>query len=149
MKHIIIGMSIILLLLAAGCASEKPKDKEEYTGTVSSFKECAKLYPIMESYPRQCRTPDGKTFVEDIEITESESKMALEEARAIAENSECAEKGDLTENYMYNENSQTWWIDIEMRPEFEQEFCNPACVVSEADKTAEINWRCTGALPPE
>ena len=26
--------------------------------------------------------------------------------------------------------------------------CNPACVVSESTKTAEINWRCTGAVPP-
>ena len=34
---------------------------------INSFEECAKAgYPILESYPRQCKTPDGKTFVEDI-----------------------------------------------------------------------------------
>ncbi|MBM2818318.1 MAG: hypothetical protein HW401_908 [Parcubacteria group bacterium] len=33
-----------------------------------NFKECAlKGYSILESYPRQCRTPDGKSFVEDVE----------------------------------------------------------------------------------
>ncbi|MBI2610099.1 GerMN domain-containing protein [Candidatus Giovannonibacteria bacterium] len=34
---------------------------------VNNFNECtARGYPVMESYPRQCRTPDGKTFSEDI-----------------------------------------------------------------------------------
>jgi len=34
---------------------------------ITSFDECAaKGYPILESYPRQCKTPDGKTFTEDI-----------------------------------------------------------------------------------
>jgi len=34
---------------------------------VTSFEECVKAgYPVMESYPRQCRAPDGKTFVEQI-----------------------------------------------------------------------------------
>ena len=34
--------------------------------TVSSFAICAEKYPVMESYPRQCKTPDGRTFREDI-----------------------------------------------------------------------------------
>jgi hypothetical protein len=34
---------------------------------VSSFEECvAAGYPVMESYPRQCQTPDGQNFVEEI-----------------------------------------------------------------------------------
>ncbi len=34
--------------------------------TVLSFNDCAKAgLLIMESYPRQCRTPDGRTFVEE------------------------------------------------------------------------------------
>ncbi len=34
---------------------------------VTNFEECAKAgYPVMESYPRQCRTPDGKNFVENL-----------------------------------------------------------------------------------
>ena len=34
---------------------------------VSNFKDCAAAgYPVMESYPRQCRTPQGKNFVEDV-----------------------------------------------------------------------------------
>lgn len=35
--------------------------------TVNSFEECVSAgYPVLESYPRQCKTPDGKTFTEDI-----------------------------------------------------------------------------------
>ena len=49
---------------------------------------------------------------------------------------------------MHNEFTKTWWIDLDMKPEFENKLCNPACVISEDTKTAEINWRCTGALPP-
>lgn len=33
---------------------------------IGSFKECASFYPVLESYPRLCRTPEGKVFVEDI-----------------------------------------------------------------------------------
>ena len=34
---------------------------------ITSFEECANAgYPIMESYPRQCRTEDGKNFIEII-----------------------------------------------------------------------------------
>jgi eight-cysteine-cluster-containing protein len=35
---------------------------------IKNFEECeAAGYPILESYPRQCKTPEGKTFVEDID----------------------------------------------------------------------------------
>jgi hypothetical protein len=34
---------------------------------IDSFVSCAAAgYPIMESFPRQCRTPDGRLFVEDV-----------------------------------------------------------------------------------
>jgi len=34
---------------------------------VQSFDDCVKAgYPVMESYPRQCKVPDGQTFVEEI-----------------------------------------------------------------------------------
>jgi len=90
------------------------------------------------AYPRLCCVP----FPES-------KKLTIEQAMEIAQNSECAEKGSLTDNYTYNPNSKTWWIDLEMKQEFEKEFCHPACVVKEYTKTAEINWRCMGALPPE
>jgi eight-cysteine-cluster-containing protein len=39
---------------------------------IASFDECVKAgYPVMESYPRQCRVPDGELFVEPIVVTPS------------------------------------------------------------------------------
>jgi hypothetical protein len=47
---------------------------------------------------------------------------------------------------IYNENSKTWWFDANLNAT--KPGCNPACVVFE-NKTTEINWRCTGAVPPD
>ncbi len=41
--------------------------KQDRAADISTFEECAATgYPIMESYPEQCRTPDGRTFVREI-----------------------------------------------------------------------------------
>lgn len=40
---------------------------------IQSFADCvAAGYPVMESYPRQCRTPDGRNFVEQIQLPPAE-----------------------------------------------------------------------------
>lgn len=81
------------------------------------------------------------------ETTEAEvttEKMTLEQAIAIAENSECVKQGNLTDETMYNDFTKTWWINLDI----EKQGCLPACVVSEETKTAEINWRCTGLIIP-
>lgn len=33
---------------------------------IKSFEDCGKYYPVMESHPRQCRTPDGRLFAEEL-----------------------------------------------------------------------------------
>lgn len=73
--------------------------------------------------------------------------LTYEEARAIAETSTCVQEGTLTDTYVYNEYTRTWWLDLE--PYEPKEGCNPACVVNITTKTAEVNWRCTGLLLPE
>lgn len=40
-----------------------PPNGEE---SITNFEECVALYPVLESHPRQCNTPGGKHFVEDI-----------------------------------------------------------------------------------
>lgn len=41
--------------------------ESRHVSTINSFEDCADNgYPIMESYPRQCMTPDGRSFTEDI-----------------------------------------------------------------------------------
>lgn len=70
--------------------------------------------------------------------------MSEAEAREIAASSECGEAGALLENAFYNDWTATWWIDLDAQ----KEGCAPACVVNVKTRQAEINWRCTGALPP-
>jgi uncharacterized protein len=70
--------------------------------------------------------------------------MSIDQAYHIAANSECAQVGQLVEPMVYNENTGTWWITLAA----EKPGCNPACVVNVETKTAEVNWRCTGATAP-
>lgn len=121
---------VILLILISGCADQKP------LACTEEAKVC----------------PDGSAVgrtAPNCEFAACPSAISIEEARAIAEKSECTEKGTLKDEYVYNENSKTFWISLEMKEEFKKDICNPACVVSEDTKTAEINWRCTGLLPQE
>jgi len=137
---------------------------------IDSFQKCADAgNPVTESYPRVCSTPDGRTFTEQLagndrdehgcigsagyswcaakgkclRIWEEPCPMTYAEAYAHALNSSCTENGTLTNTHMYNDNSKTWWIDLNLT----KPGCSPACVVDE-NGTAEINWRCTGLILP-
>lgn len=63
---------IVLVLAVVGSALWFMTNKQEPAApvdesTVLSFAECeAAGYPVMESYPRQCRTPDGRTYAEEL-----------------------------------------------------------------------------------
>ena len=64
-KKITIIAAIIIILIAAAFFSAYLINRKS-VGKVNDFEQCAKLgFPIMESYPRQCRAGD-KIFVEDI-----------------------------------------------------------------------------------
>jgi len=68
MKKIIL-IAILIIVLVSLFLWWDYKDSQESGPviTVADFDECAAQgYPVMESYPRQCRTPDGRIFVEDI-----------------------------------------------------------------------------------
>lgn len=79
-------------------------------------------------------------FEGELELcSKGDQKLSLEDAKEIAINSEC-NQGELKDNAFCNENTGTWWIDLDI----EKEGCNPACVIDVVTKTAEINWRCTG-----
>ena len=67
-------------------------------------------------------------------------------ARSIAETT-CIKGGESLAAGSYNEVTKTWWFDANLNAT--QQGCNPACVVSEETNTAEINWRCTGLIPPD
>jgi len=72
-KIIIISLAIIVVgggvVYYSGIIN--PKEKEESSPTpskkIETFEDCVSAgYSVLESYPRQCKTPNGKTFTEDI-----------------------------------------------------------------------------------
>lgn len=75
-----------------------------------------------------------------------EGALTSSQAITIAEH-DCSNTGNLTSNVAYNNYTKTWWIDL--TPDKIVPGCNPACVVDEVSKTATVNWRCTGAIPPQ
>ena len=85
---------------------------------------------------------------EDTEVVTEQADpvpiLTYEEASGIANTSTCLDEGELTDTYTYNGYTDTWWIDMII----DKPGCAPACVVYEETKTAEINWRCTGAIIP-
>ncbi|MFH0860175.1 MAG: hypothetical protein V1921_03145 [Candidatus Altiarchaeota archaeon] len=63
MKKLLPLLVIITAVFIAGCAKNKPE--------INSFDSCVSAgNPVMESYPRQCSTSDGKTFVEELKEAE-------------------------------------------------------------------------------
>ena len=79
---------------------------------------------------------------------EGESAISLTEAQAqtIAEKN-CIKGGETLGLGTHNKGTQTWWFDANLNAT--KPGCNPACVVDEKTKTAEINWRCTGLIVPQ
>lgn len=66
-SRIIIYFTLGIIFAAILAAVYSPKTSQDIT----SFEECIEAgYPVMESFPRQCNTPEGKNFVEEIEYTE-------------------------------------------------------------------------------
>lgn len=65
MKKIILTILIIILIIFGILILDigRREDTEP-----TNFKECVlKGYPILETFPAQCRTPDGKFFIEDVD----------------------------------------------------------------------------------
>ena len=67
------------------------KIRSPIEATIESFEECAAAgNPVMESYPRQCRTSDGTNFVEVIDIMLNYGEQCTEKGgQWLAEFSEC------------------------------------------------------------
>jgi hypothetical protein len=64
--------ALVIILIGAAIwfaffGTQVPTPTPQQTNAILSFEDCANAgYPIMESYPRQCKTPDGRTFAEEI-----------------------------------------------------------------------------------
>jgi hypothetical protein len=73
MNRTIIALGIVVLLLMVGGVAyyftrTAAQPVVTNPSSVLSFADCERAgYPIMESYPRQCKTPDGRTYAEEIQ----------------------------------------------------------------------------------
>lgn len=66
-KKIILIVLGVLLLGGGAMMAVRLKKPGINLPPISSFEECLNAgYPVLESYPRQCKTPDGLSFVEEI-----------------------------------------------------------------------------------
>jgi hypothetical protein len=62
----VIAATILALLMGIAIWFAFKSAPEDFS-RITSFEECAAAgNPVMESYPRQCRSQDGQLFVEDI-----------------------------------------------------------------------------------
>lgn len=65
-KKIIIGIGIVVAVIVISWGTIEITTKRS-APSINTFEECVSAgYSVLESYPRQCRTPDGKSFTEDI-----------------------------------------------------------------------------------
>ncbi|MFH0739631.1 MAG: hypothetical protein V1819_00755 [bacterium] len=136
MKKIIIIGAVVLILVVAVLLGLKFSNQPE-PGQVACTEE-AMLCPDGSAVGR---TGPNCEFAPCPAIN---SLLSEAEARLIAEK-DCIKGGEALAVGIYNAGTKTWWFDANLNAT--KEGCNPACVVSEETKTAEINWRCTGILP--
>lgn len=69
--NILYGLGLLAIVVLVGAmfwfftAPDTTPENPSDVGFVSNFDDCAAAgYPVMESYPRQCRTPDGQLYIE-------------------------------------------------------------------------------------
>lgn len=62
----IVLATLVLLLIITGLAYWVQLKMAE--DGIDTFEKCAERYGVMESYPEQCRTPDGRVFTNEVAI---------------------------------------------------------------------------------
>ncbi|MBI1998737.1 MAG: peptidylprolyl isomerase [Parcubacteria group bacterium] len=114
---------------------------------ITNFEECAQVgNPIMESYPRQCRTADGKTFAEEIgNILEKADLIRLDSPQPNeAIGSPLIVRGSARGNWFFEASFPlilTDWDGKIIAESFAQAKSDPA--------TGEVNWMTSEFVPFE
>jgi len=76
-KKIVVFL-IVLLIVSLVIWKYQQKSAVEQ---ISSFEECARAgYPVLESYPEQCRTPNGESFTRQIPNQQNLQQETVEES---------------------------------------------------------------------
>ncbi len=93
--------AIFLVLAFPGAAAYYYQQQK--VKAINSYEECAKVYPILMSYPGQCNTPDGRHFVQ--QLSEEEKKKLQPPSPKSMDIS--ADWG----NYVFFDYPKTWKLD--------------------------------------
>lgn len=135
MKKIIIFLVIIVLLIFVFFIFKDVRDNNKVeTNNINSFEECAEAgYPIMESYPERCVTPNGLSFTRIIKDDEGNIKKEIEIA------SSCEEQGGIwleeffeceyiNEIWCQENNGNFFECESACRHNQDSKFCTMQCV---------------------
>lgn len=84
------------------------QNQQQKMKTINSFEDCAKHYPVMESYPEQCKTPDGKHFTR--ELTEAEKSRVVNPTEILqTTNKDSRQNTYINEKWKYQINYPQEW----------------------------------------
>lgn len=108
----LIGLLVVLVIIAGLLIALSNIAKQQRILSIGSFEECALAgYPIMESYPEQCRIPDGRTFVNE------KQSISYGEGTGISANG-CAVAGCSGQLCVSVEEAESIVTTCEFRPEY-------------------------------
>jgi len=133
-KYGILSLFVLISVVFSGCVQPVVEDKEEYCGGMS-LTEAKQIAIASECGDRliiDCLCPEGYVLEGD----SCNPECYYSEPKCLQPSISCEKI------YICNEDTGTYWIDLDI----EKEGCNPACVINVETKEAEINWRCTGVL---
>jgi len=141
---------LITVILVSSCTQKD--DTTIITQEINSFDDCAKAgYPILESYPRQCKIPDGGSFIEDLRSVQPSSQVPDESKYCVnylgnpepdgscstieIEARKCNNIGDCTATCSMGCVNKNWDFsgrnDCEAIPQYECECINSFCQIEE------------------
>lgn len=153
----IILFVLIVIVMISGCIQSEThryiKFNMDSGGYLNYYADCictGNAY-ARESFPPQY-VCEGKEVCKDMNIlTKNDfcAKSGTDKGITISAAIEAAVSGNcsdakIKEPFICNENTGTWWIDLDI----EKEGCSPACVIDVMTRKTEINWRCTGLIVP-
>ena len=74
----LIGIVVVLTIIAGLLVAFSQNRAQKSLFSITNFDECvAAGFPIIESYPEQCTTPDGRTFVNERQTAPSPDSITF------------------------------------------------------------------------
>jgi len=149
MKMIVIIGAVVIAIAGAWYFFSQSQDLgNQYTEVpleeIRSFADCERAgYPVMESYPRQCAVPDGRTYAEEIVV-----EATYENASADMITVELPYPGAVVgkEFKIMGEARGNWYFEAS----FPIEIVSPSgSVIAGSFATAQGDWMTTEFVPYE